>query len=69
MKPSTEIFSNCAETKTLEDYQSTSRGLDPGVKMLNTLPNGMHQMHISNTQVSSVMLRSKKLEIQEKRDN
>jgi hypothetical protein len=29
----------------------------------------MHQMHISNTQVSSVMLRSKKLEIQEKRDN
>jgi hypothetical protein len=32
----------------------------------NTLPILMHQMRISTTQVSSVMLRSKKLEIREK---
>jgi hypothetical protein len=33
----------------------------------NTLPILMHQMRISTTQVSSVMLRSKKLEIREKK--
>jgi hypothetical protein len=32
----------------------------------NTILILMHQMHISTTQVSSVMLRSKKLEIREK---
>jgi hypothetical protein len=30
----------------------------------NTLPSLMHRMHISTTQVSTVMLRSKKLKIQ-----
>jgi predicted DNA-binding ArsR family transcriptional regulator len=33
----------------------------------NMLPILMHQMHISTTQVSSVMLRSKQLEIREKK--
>jgi hypothetical protein len=35
----------------------------------NTLPIWMHQMRISTTQVSSVMLRSKKLEIRTKCEN
>jgi hypothetical protein len=34
----------------------------------NTLPILMHQMRISTFQVSSVMLRSKKLEIRKKRE-
>jgi hypothetical protein len=39
------------------------------VKSIITLPILMPQMHISTTQVSSVMLRSKKLEIRKKCEN
>jgi hypothetical protein len=58
-----EVLSYWA-VETLGDLQSTSRGLDPGVKCkTNTIPILMHQMHISTNQVSSVILRQKKLEI------
>jgi hypothetical protein len=44
--------------ETLGDLQSPSRGLDPAVK-IHTIPILMHQMCISTTYVSSVMLRPK----------
>jgi hypothetical protein len=51
--------------KTLGDFQS-SRGIDPGVKCkIHTTPILMHQMHISITYISSMMLRSKNLKIRD----
>jgi hypothetical protein len=47
---------------TSAHIHSTNLWIDD-VKLINTLTIWMHQMHISTTQVSSVMLRSKKLEI------
>jgi hypothetical protein len=59
----TEVLSYWA-VKTLEDLQFTSRGLDPGVKCkMHAIPILMHQMRISVAYISSVMVRSKSLDI------
>jgi hypothetical protein len=65
-KTSTEELSNWT-IETLGDNsppaEASTQGLKCKTNMLTVL---MHQMSISTTQISSVMLRSKKLESQEK---
>jgi hypothetical protein len=63
---SSVVSSSCRKSWTFFNLIAKHLSIDQSLYKTDTLPILMHQMRISTTQVSSVMLRSKKLEIREK---